>query len=88
MESTTDEGDGADKFHWNNRWLAKHGYYVLSYTGGSGPPAEDATSATPRQGSVSAPNGTIHLKSRDYEIRDTQWRPPCRGRVHGRDPDR
>ena len=31
-ESTTDEGDGADKYHWNNRWLAKHGYYVLTYT--------------------------------------------------------
>ena len=31
-ESTTDEGDGADKYHWNNRWLAKHGYYVLSYS--------------------------------------------------------
>ena len=22
---------------------------------------------------MSAPNGTIHVKSRDYEIRDTQW---------------
>ena len=31
-ESTTDEGDGADKYHWNNHWFAKHGYYVLSYT--------------------------------------------------------
>ena len=31
-ESTTDEGDGADKYHWNNRWFAKHGYYVLNYT--------------------------------------------------------
>ena len=31
-ESTNDEGDGADKYHWNNRWFAKHGYYVLSYT--------------------------------------------------------
>src|SRR5881227_3563303 len=31
-ESTTDEGDGADKYHWNNRWFAEHGYYVLTYT--------------------------------------------------------
>src|SRR5579884_200708 len=25
-ESTTDEGDGADKYHWNNHWFAEHGY--------------------------------------------------------------
>ena len=31
-ESTADEGDGGDKYHWNNRWFAKHGYYVLNYT--------------------------------------------------------
>src|SRR4051812_6067838 len=30
-ESTTDEGDGGDKYHWNNRWFARHGYYVLTY---------------------------------------------------------
>src|ERR687895_1713005 len=31
-ESTTDEGDGRNKWHWNNRWFAKHGYYVLTFT--------------------------------------------------------
>ena len=31
-ESTTDAGDGADKYHWNNHWFAAHGYYVLTYT--------------------------------------------------------
>ena len=31
-ESLTDEGDGANKWHWNNRWFAEHGYYVLTYT--------------------------------------------------------
>src|SRR5215210_2375557 len=31
-ESTNDEGDGADKYHWNNRWFARHGYYVINYT--------------------------------------------------------
>src|SRR5436190_20333279 len=31
-ESTTDEGDGADKYHWNSHWFAEHGYYVLAYT--------------------------------------------------------
>jgi dienelactone hydrolase len=77
-ESTTDEGDGADKYHWNNRWLAKHGYYVLTYTARgfrTDQATRDDQPPTPRNpnGSMSAPNGTIHLKSRDYEIRDTQW---------------
>src|SRR5437879_4549822 len=27
-ESTTDEGDGADKYHWNSHWFSQHGYYV------------------------------------------------------------
>jgi hypothetical protein len=31
--SINDEGDGADKWHWNSHWFAeRHGYYVLSYT--------------------------------------------------------
>ncbi|HZU49730.1 MAG TPA: CocE/NonD family hydrolase, partial [Mycobacterium sp.] len=75
-ESTTDEGDGADKYHWNNHWFAEHGYYVLTYTARGF--RDDGTYAayqpdTPSFTSVSAPNGTIHVKSRDYEIRDTQW---------------
>ena len=31
-ESTTDAGDGADKYHWNSHWFAAHGFYVLTYT--------------------------------------------------------
>src|SRR4051795_13023699 len=31
-ESLTDQGDGADKWHWNSHWFAEHGYYVLTYT--------------------------------------------------------
>ena len=78
-ESTTDEGDGADKYRWNNRWLAKHGYYVLTYTArgftDDGPSEENNQPPTPYDpdGSRSLPRGTLHLKSRDYEIRDTQW---------------
>ena len=77
-ESTTDEGDGADKYHWNNRWLAKHGYYVLNYTARGfrdDGPSGDNQPPTPfdPDGSLSLPRGTLHLKSRDYEIRDTQW---------------
>jgi dienelactone hydrolase len=80
-ESTTDAGDNADKYHWNSHWFAEHGYYVLTYTArgfrddGPTAPYEPATPPPPgdSSGSVSLPNGTIHVKSRDYEIRDTQW---------------
>jgi pimeloyl-ACP methyl ester carboxylesterase len=79
-ESTNDEGDGADKYHWNNHWFARHGYYVISYTarGFSDDGAdEDANQPqTPGDSSGSedpAHRGFIQLKSRDYEIRDTQW---------------
>ena len=78
-ESTRDEGDGADTYRWNNRWFAKHGYYVLSYTArgfsDDGANEEDNEPPTPGDptGSIQPPRGTLHLKSRDYEIRDTQW---------------
>ena len=77
-ESTTDEGDGADSWRWNNRWFAKHGFYVVSYTArgfsddGPSAPHEPPTPYDP-SGSEQPPRGTLHLKSRDYEIRDTQW---------------
>jgi predicted acyl esterase len=79
-ESTTDEGDGADRYHWNNRWFAKHGYYVLNYTarGFSDDGADEGANQPPTPGDPSgsedpAHRGFIQLKSRDYEIRDTQW---------------
>src|SRR5919107_1719109 len=77
-EALTDEGDGADSYRWNNRWFAKHGFYVLNYTArgfsDDGPDDhEPPTPATPPDGSVDPPRGTLHLKSRDWEIRDTQW---------------
>jgi len=79
-ESTADEGDGGDKYHWNNHWFAKHGYYVLSYTarGFSDQGAESGSTQPKTPGDESgsidpAHRGFIQLKSRDYEIRDTQW---------------
>jgi hypothetical protein len=75
-ESLTDEGDGADKNQWNSHWFAKRGYYVLTYTArgfrDEGPDRPDQPN-TPSGTSVDPPRGTIHLKSRDVEIRDTQW---------------
>src|SRR5919112_4194353 len=79
-EALTDEGDGADSYRWNNRWFAKHGYYVLNYTarGFSDDGADEGANQPPTPGDPSgsedpAHRGFIQLKSRDYEIRDTQW---------------
>jgi len=88
-ESTTDEGDNADKWRWNNHWFAEHGFYVLTYTARGfldlgrdskrtdqpdTPAGHSPCSLPPDEpGSYCQPFGTIHLKSRDYEIKDTQW---------------
>ena len=83
-ESISDAGDGGDKWHWNNHWFAERGFYVLNYTArgffddGVSRPDQPATPAgipapCVRAGSACPPNGTIHLKSREFEIRDTQW---------------
>jgi dienelactone hydrolase len=71
--------EGADKYRWNSHWFQKHGYYVLTYTArgfrNENPP-EGYQPPTP----ASAPwseggqlRGTIHLKSREIEVKDTQW---------------
>ena len=75
-ESTNDTADGKDKWHWNSHWFAKRGYYVLSYTARgfrTDQPSQPYQPATPSGSSASLPSGTIQLKSRDAEIRDTQW---------------
>jgi predicted acyl esterase len=75
-ESLTDAGDGADKLLWNSHWFAKHGYYVLTYTARGfrdDGPTDDSQPPTPGSGSIGPPAGTIHVKSRNWEIRDTQW---------------
>jgi hypothetical protein len=76
-ESTTDEADGADKWRWNSHWFARHGYYVLTYTArgfATQPPTEPHQPATPSGTSrLTSPSATIHLKSTEFEVRDTQW---------------
>ena len=75
-QSTNDTADGKDKWHWNSHWFAKRGYYVLSYTARgfrTDQPSQPYQPATPSGSSASLPSGTIQLKSRDAEIRDTQW---------------
>ena len=75
-QSLTDEGDEADKWHWNSHWFARHGYYVLTYTPRGFNTEQDNPGYqpdTPPFTSVDPPSGTIHLKSREFEVRDTQW---------------
>jgi predicted acyl esterase len=76
-QSTDDSADGGDKWRWNSHWFAKRGFYVLSYTArGFRTDASDNAPwqpATPAGSSASLPSGTIQLKSRAAEIRDTQW---------------
>ncbi len=75
-ESLTNEGDGGDLWRWNSHWFAQRGYYVLTYTarGFRTDAADDPWEPpTPAGSSASAPNGTIKLKSRDFEVKDTQW---------------
>ncbi|TMD84895.1 MAG: hypothetical protein E6I74_01640 [Chloroflexi bacterium] len=86
-ESVSDQGDidqpesTHDKWHWNNHWFAKHGFYVLTYTA-RGFLDEGKTRADEPNTPPGAPfgsytglgtPGTVHLKSRDYEIKDTAW---------------
>lgn len=83
-ESVNDTADNADKYHWNSHWFAEHGFFVLTYTArgfddhGAGSAWQPKTPA-PQSGSDgprSTPpdnNGTLHLKSKEFEIRDTQW---------------
>lgn len=84
-ESTSDAADGADKYHWNSHWFAAHGYYALTYTArgfkDNGPsasyqpasPAGANPACLPPGGSACPPAGTIRVKNKDVEIRDTQW---------------
>jgi dienelactone hydrolase len=78
-ESATNAGDGGDKAEWNSHWFSQHGYYVLTYTArGFVDPGPDASYQPPTPGGssgrpASGPRATIHLKSRDTEIEDTQW---------------
>jgi len=76
-ESLTDDADpnNPDKWHWNSHWFAEHGFYVLAYTarGFTTLAAGKHQPATPAGSSASLPNGTEHLKSVEFEVRDTEY---------------
>jgi hypothetical protein len=84
-ESVSNAADGADKYNWNSHWFAENGYYVLTYTArgfkDNGPtashqpatPVGAAPGCLPPGGSACLPTGTIRVKNKDVEIRDTQW---------------
>lgn len=90
-QSLDAEADGRDKWHWNSHWFAQHGFYVLTYTArgfDSEDDGETYTPDTPPGSSDSLPSGTIHLKSREFEIRDTQWLAAQVARAFDVDPTR
>jgi hypothetical protein len=81
-ESVNDEADNADKWHWNSHWFAEHGYYVLTYTArGFNDPGKDHAYQPDTPGGSSAlppsagfpDKATIHIKSKEFEIKDTQY---------------
>ena len=77
-ESTNDVADDADKWHWNSHWFASHGYYVLTYKArgfhDQGPDhAWQPKTPSGDSGSPSEEGAVIRLKSKDSEIKDTQW---------------
>ncbi len=83
-ESVNDTGDDGDKYHWNSHWFAEHGYYVLAYTargfGGDKSipgysPNTPNSAVCPGKGGSDCPAqaGTIRVKNKNVEIRDTQW---------------
>src|SRR5215208_507785 len=76
-QSLDDRGDGADKLRWNSHWFARHGFYVLTYTARGFRSAQSPTAEyqppTPGGTSAGLPSGTIQIKSREVEVRDTQY---------------
>ena len=76
-QSLDDEGDGADKLWWNSHWFARQGFYVLTYTARgfrtSQSPTAEYQPPTPGGTSAGLPSGTIQIKSREVEVRDTQY---------------
>lgn len=80
-ESKTDEGDGVEDFHYNSHWFAKRGYYVITYTARGfhttktpNEPQQPNTPPAVFESDHKDPNSNnkIRLKSREFEIRDTQ----------------
>jgi dienelactone hydrolase len=66
-ESSTKDGDGADKYHWNNVWFASRGIATLTYTArgfGESCGITDTDSNCPKTG--------VHLADRRWETKDSQ----------------
>ena len=91
-ESTTDEGDGADKYHWNNHWFAQarllrpqlHGARVLGRRAERGPSAAHAR----RSQRLHQPSAR-HAPPQEPRLRDPRHpvaRGPGGGDVPGRRP--
>jgi dienelactone hydrolase len=66
-EATSADGDGGDKYHWNNVWFASRGIATLTYTArgfGESCGITDTDSNCPKTG--------VHLADRRWETKDSQ----------------
>ena len=66
-EAKTADGDGGDKYHWNNVWFASRGIATLTYTArgfGESCGIDDTDANCPKTG--------VHLADRRWETKDGQ----------------
>lgn len=66
-QATSRDGNGADKYHWNNVWFVSQGYAVLNYTARGFRQSCGITDLDP-----ACATGWTHLGDRDHEGRDSQ----------------
>ncbi|HMC71176.1 MAG TPA: CocE/NonD family hydrolase, partial [Mycobacteriales bacterium] len=66
-ESTSKDGDGGDKYHWNNVWFAAQGYATLTYTARG---FEQSCGLTDPD--ANCVKTGVHLADRRWETKDSQ----------------
>lgn len=92
FEATSEAGNGANTYDWNNVWFAEHGYAVLNYTARGfhqscgNDPANHYTYATDPQCAGRA--SWTHLADRRWEIHDTQYLTGLLVDAHIANPDK
>ena len=66
-EASSKDGDGGDKYHWNNVWFASQGYATLTYTARG---FEESCGLTDTDANCARTG--VHLADRRWETKDSQ----------------